>query len=119
LKPKKYANSRRKNTTAMTFQVDLGSDCGDETQVIAMGIRGINFVASTSSSKSVVVNDEGKRNELFHIRVITNNLKVDTLVDSGSQTNLISEEVVNKLGLETKPHPKPYPLGWICGDNNL
>jgi hypothetical protein len=23
------------------------------------------------------------------------------------------------LGLETKSHPKPYPLGWICGDNNL
>jgi len=26
---------------------------------------------------------------------------------------------VNNLGLETKSHPKPYPLGWICGDNNL
>jgi hypothetical protein len=23
------------------------------------------------------------------------------------------------LGLETNPHLKPYPLGWICGDNNL
>jgi hypothetical protein len=23
------------------------------------------------------------------------------------------------LGLETKPHPRPYRLGWICGDNNL
>ena len=23
------------------------------------------------------------------------------------------------MGLETKSHPKPYPLGWICGDNNL
>ena len=21
--------------------------------------------------------------------------------------------MVKKLGLETKPHPKPYPLGWI------
>jgi hypothetical protein len=33
--------------------------------------------------------------------------------------HLISEEVVNNLGLETNSHPKPYPLGWICGDNNL
>jgi hypothetical protein len=70
LKPKNYANHERKNTTVATVQVDLGSDFGDETQVVAMVIRGINYVASTSSSKSVVVNDECKRSELFHIRVI-------------------------------------------------
>jgi hypothetical protein len=23
------------------------------------------------------------------------------------------------LGFETRTHPKPYPLGWICGNNNL
>jgi hypothetical protein len=28
--------------------------------------------------------------------------------------NLISEQVVQNLGLETRPHPRPYPLGWIC-----
>jgi hypothetical protein len=119
LKPKKFANHGRKNNTVATVQVDLGLDSGDETQVVAMGIRGISFVASTSSSRSIDVNDECKTNELFHIRVITHNVKVDTLVDSGSQANIISEEVVNNLGLETNPHPKPYPLGWICGDNNL
>jgi hypothetical protein len=32
----------------------------------------------------------------------------------GSQSNLISEDIVKKLDLETTPHPKPYPLGWIC-----
>jgi hypothetical protein len=119
MKPNKYANQGRKNTTAATVQVDLGSDSGDETQVVAMGIRGINYVASSSCFRSVDVNDECKRSELFHIRVITHNVKVDTLVDSASQANLISEDVVNNLGLETKSHPKPYPLGWICGDNNL
>jgi hypothetical protein len=31
----------------------------------------------------------------------------------------MSEYVVNNLVYETKSHPKPYPLGWICGDNNL
>ena len=38
---------------------------------------------------------------------------METLFDIGSQANLISESLVKKLGLETKPHPKPYPLGWI------
>jgi hypothetical protein len=88
MKPKKFANHGRKKPTAVTIQVDLGSDSGDETQVLAMGIQGINSVASSSSSRSVDVNDECKRNELFHIRVITHNVKVDTLVDSGSLANL-------------------------------
>jgi len=38
---------------------------------------------------------------------------VETLFDSGSQENLISESLVKKLGLENKPHLSPYPLGCI------
>ena len=32
---------------------------------------------------------------------------------------MISEEVVKKLNLTTTPHPKPYPLGWVCDDAQL
>jgi hypothetical protein len=38
MKPKKYAKQRIKNTTNVTVQVDLGSDYGDETKVVFMGI---------------------------------------------------------------------------------
>ena len=38
---------------------------------------------------------------------------------SGSQENLISEEIVKKLHLETKLHPKPYPLGLVCDNTHL
>ena len=41
------------------------------------------------------------------------------MFDSGSQVNLIYEEVVKKLGLGTKPHPKPYPLGWVVENSQL
>jgi hypothetical protein len=41
------------------------------------------------------------------------------LFDNGSQVNLISETIVKKFGLTTKPHKKPYPLGWIHNDNQL
>ena len=50
---------------------------------------------------------------MFHIRVVINHEKVETLFDSGSQENLISKSLVKKLGLEVKPHSKPYLLGWI------
>ena len=56
---------------------------------------------------------------MFHIRVITKQTKIDTLIDSGSQTNLISEELVKQLGSTTKSHKKPYPLGWVCKDKIL
>ena len=60
-----------------------------------------------------------ERNELFRIRVISKNNKIDTLFDSGSQVNLIFETIVKKLGLQKKPHEKPYPLGWVCDKTKL
>jgi hypothetical protein len=95
--------------------MDLGSDYDDETKVTTMGIKGIIYVTSSgscaSSSKNIVILDERKRNELFHIRVVLKNTNIDTLIDNGSQVNIISEHVVNNLELETKPHLRLYPLG--------
>ena len=55
----------------------------------------------------------------FSVRVIVNHTNIDTLFDSGSQVNLISEEVVRKLHLVTMPHEKPYPLGWVTNDTQF
>ena len=44
---------------------------------------------------------------------------IETFFDPSSQENLISESLVKKLGLETKPHSKPYPLGWVCDKSKL
>ena len=107
-----------KKKTVATIQQDLGSDSGDETQIAAMGIQGTNFFHVNSNSTTETSNDK-KRNELFHIRVVSKHTKVDTLFDPGSQVNLISEKIVKKLGLKTTPHPKPYPLGWVCDDAKL
>jgi hypothetical protein len=41
------------------------------------------------------------------------------LFDPGSQVNFVSEALVKKMGLKTKPHPKPYPLGWVCDKAKL
>ena len=73
---------------------------------------------STSNCHIEAPNEE-ERIELFHVRVISKHTKIDTLFDCGSQESLISKYLVKKLNLETIPHPKPYPLGWICKDANL
>jgi hypothetical protein len=41
------------------------------------------------------------------------------LIDSGSQKNLISEEVIKHLALPITPHPQPYTIGWLCQGSDL
>lgn len=113
VRPKKSEGKNKKIHAAI--QKDLGLDSGDETTIATTGIEGKNSEASTSNSAQSVIDEENerKRHEIFHIRVISKNQKIDTLFDSGSQVNLISEAIVKKLGLATTPHKKPYPLGWV------
>jgi hypothetical protein len=35
------------------------------------------------------------------------------IVDSGSQKNLISTNVIKRMNLPTTPHLQPYTIGWI------
>jgi hypothetical protein len=119
-RPKKFGNNKGKSKTVATVQHDLGFDSGDETKITAMGYQGNGSNSSTSSSSNInVTQQEKERIELFHIRVVSKHTKIDTLFDIGSQANLISEETVKKLKLETIPHLKPYPLSWICDNAKL
>jgi hypothetical protein len=96
-----------------------GSDSGDEGKITTVGVQGKDPLHASSNSNNESHDDERKRNELFHIRVVSKHNKIDTLFDLGSQVNLISEALVKKMGLEMKPHPKHYPLGWVCDKEKL
>ena len=79
-----------------------------------MVIRGKKSITSTSISNChTSTPNEETRIELFHVRVISKHTKIDTLFDSGYQDNLISNDLVKKLNIETILNPKPYPLGCI------
>jgi hypothetical protein len=84
-----------------TKTTDLGSDSGDESKISLVGMTG------------KFGEDIDCRIKLFHIRVIMRHTKIDTLINSGSQYNLISEELFKQLGLKTQTHHKPYTLKWI------
>jgi hypothetical protein len=113
-KKSKQFGGKGKTKPISTMQQDLGSDLGDEGKIIAVGVQGKDSLHASSSSNNESHVDERKRNELFHIRVVSKHTKIDTLFDPGSQVNLTSEALVKKMGLEMKPHLKPYPLGWVC-----
>jgi hypothetical protein len=40
-------------------------------------------------------------------------------IDSGSQKNLISTEVIKRLAMPTMSHPQPYTIGWLHQGSDL
>jgi hypothetical protein len=61
--------------------------------------------------------EEGKH--LFHSQMWVKGTLLHFIVDSGSQKNLISVEVIKHLGLSTTPHPQPYNIGWLRQGRDL
>jgi hypothetical protein len=50
---------------------------------------------------------------LFHSRCMIGGKVCQLVIDSGSCENVVAEEVVKKLALETEQHPNPYHLEWL------
>jgi hypothetical protein len=50
---------------------------------------------------------------LFHSQMWVKGTPLHFIVDSGSQKNLISVEVIKQLDFLTTPHPQPYNIGWL------
>ena len=81
----------------MVVVENLGSDSEDETKIAIAGVKGKTIASKdsnicsscASTSKYHVSSKDKERNALFHIRVITKQTKIDTLIDSGFQANLI------------------------------
>jgi hypothetical protein len=51
-----------------------------------------------------------QRHNLFNMFLIVKDCRVRTIIDSVSCNNLVSSDLVKKLGLTTYAHPKPYHL---------
>jgi hypothetical protein len=61
--------------------------------------------------------EEGER--LFHSQMWVKGTPLHFIVDSGSQKNIISAEVVKQLDFPTTPHPRPYNIGWFLQGQDL
>jgi hypothetical protein len=54
-----------------------------------------------------------QRHNLFNMFLIVNDCRVHTITDSESCNNLVSSDLVKKLSLTTRAHPKPYHHEWF------
>nr|KYP35416.1 hypothetical protein KK1_043551 [Cajanus cajan] len=62
---------------------------------------------------------QSQRENIFHTRCNISNKACSLIVDSGSWCNCCSTRMVEKLGLTTTPHPKPYQLQWLNNDGDM
>jgi hypothetical protein len=61
--------------------------------------------------------EEGEH--IFHSHMWVKGTPLHFIVDSGSQKNLTSAEVVKELGLSTTPHLQPYNIRWLRQGQDL
>jgi hypothetical protein len=70
-------------------------------------------IVVTATIQPEVPTDPEEGECIFHSRMWVKGTPLHCIVDSGSQKNLISTEVVKQLGLSTTPHVQPYNIGWV------
>ncbi|XP_059067896.1 uncharacterized protein LOC131858615 [Cryptomeria japonica] len=66
-----------------------------------------------------VTQERPQRNNLFRTTCKVKGKVCKVIVDSGSSENLVSNEMVNKLGLERIPHPNPYRVFWLTKEQQI
>jgi hypothetical protein len=100
---------------------DAGSDSESEPE---KGRQIIDAEPSATISTTTKVQpdepDEPEEGEcLFHSQMWVKGTPLHFIIDSGSQKNLISAEVIKWLALPTTPHPQSYTIGWLCQGSDL
>jgi hypothetical protein len=76
-------------------------------------------IVATAAIQPEEPTDPEEGEHLFHSQMWVKGTPLHFIVDSGSQKNLISAEVVKQLGLSTTPHPQPYSIGWLRQGRDL
>lgn len=73
-------------------------------------VQGDLLVARRALSVQARDDEEEQRENIFHTRCNVKNKVCSVIIDGGSCTNVASVTMVEKLGLPTTKHPRPYKL---------
>ena len=93
---------------------ELEPDKGNEKRKHIIDAEPKATIATTKIQKEKPEDPEEKR--LFHSQMWVKGSPLQFIIDNGNQKNLISIEVMKKLGLPTIAHPQPYTIGGFTKD---
>ena len=66
------------------------------------------MVASRALSVQAKGDNEVQQESIFHTRCHVQNKVCSVIIDGGSCTNVVGTTLVEKLGMLTSKHPRPY-----------
>jgi hypothetical protein len=64
-------------------------------------------------SKQMERVEQNQRHTLFQTKCVIKERSYRMIIDGGSCNNLASSDMVDKLALTIKPHPRPYHFQWL------
>ena len=100
------------------IEIDNESDCDsmpslEDANDEEYAVQGELMVARRALSVQAKEDDEMQRDNIFHTRCHVQNKVCSVIIDGGSCTNVASTTMVEKLGMATCKHPRPYKLQWL------
>ena len=91
-------------------------EIGDEGHDEIVTLKASNDELSLVARRVLTIykdEEQLQRKNIFHTRCEIQGKICSMIIDSGSCANVISNVVVDKLGLATIKHPEPYRLQWL------
>ncbi|GJR48628.1 putative receptor protein kinase ZmPK1 [Tanacetum coccineum] len=85
-------------------------DDDDDHSEAFLGLVRRLVLASTKKS------EDSQRHNIFQTRCKINQEEFNVIVDGGSSKNIISQDIMTRLKLTLKKHPKPYKIGYALDD---
>ena len=100
------------------IETDNESDCDsmpslEDADDEEHAVQGELMVARRALSVQDKEDSEMQRDNIFHTRCHVQNKVCSVIIDGGSCTNVASTTMVEKLGMATCKHPRPYKLQWL------
>ena len=100
------------------IETDNESDCDsmpplEDVDDEEYALQGDLMVARRALSVQAREDDEVQREKIFHTRCHAQNKVCSLIIDGSNCTNVMSTTLVEKLGMSTSKHPRPYKLKWL------
>lgn len=63
--------------------------------------------------------EDWPRSSIFKTRCKSHDKVCTIVIDGGSCENIVAQDMVDKLQLQTEPHPRPYRIAWFNKDSEV
>ena len=108
-----YSSASDSNETIYAMLAADVTGCEEEHVAVSDADKYESLVVQRVLSTQVAQPEQNQHHTLFHTKGIVQEQSIRIIINSGSCNNLASIDLVEKLSLQTRPHPHPYHIKWL------